>query len=133
MSLNPNAKEFAFTGGRKGKVAVYKASITDDLKGVLQSSPNSRCYSYNTSTKSSKYLPFQDCQTVEELVQLMYDHLQTSATRNFSAFWSFIPQLLRKSRFEKVHNIEQMNHQLEDILCHTYKISAHSVIEIWQL
>jgi len=86
------------------------------LQLKLFQSNYSKCY--NTSS-SRKYLPFGDCQTVEELVQLMYDNLQTSTPRSLSAFWSSVPQLLRKSRFEKVQNVEHMNHQLEDILGHT--------------
>jgi len=123
--LNPNAKEFAFTGGRKGNVAVYKASITDDLKGALQSS-HSGCNSCNTSTKSSN-LPnrrnkdpdMRVCQSIEELTQIAYEHIRTMSPRGMSAFWSSVAQLLRKSRFEKVQNDKQMNLQLEEILGHT--------------
>ena len=77
---------------------------------------HSRCY--NTSS-SRKYLPFEDCQTVEELVQLMYDNMNNSTPRNMATFWTLVSKLLRKSRFDKVQNIEQMNHQLNDILVHT--------------
>ena len=69
---------------------------------------------------SSKYLPFQDCRTVEELVQLMYDNMNNSTPRIISTFWSSVPK--RKSRFDKVQNIEQMNHQLNDILDHTLEV-----------
>jgi len=75
-----------------------------------------RCY--NTSS-SPKHLPFKDCQTVGRAVQMIHDHLQTSTPRNLSAFWSSVPQLLKKSRFDQVQNIEQMIHQLDDILAHT--------------
>ena len=77
---------------------------------------HSRCY--NTSP-SRKYLPFEDCQTVEELVQLMYDNMNNSTPRSVATFWTLVSKLLRKSRFDKVQNIEQMNHQLDDILVHT--------------
>ena len=77
---------------------------------------HSRCY---TTSSSRKYLPFEDCQTVEELVQLIYDNMNNSTPRNIATFWTLVSKLLRKIRFEKVQNIEQMNHQLNDILVHT--------------
>ena len=141
--LNPNAKEFAVTGG--GNVTVYKAK---DPKSALQSQlmqsrnhQSERRYStniigvpsyalqsqsfqlharfYNTLQSSPKYLPFQDCQTIKDAVQMIHDHLHNSTPRNLSAFWSSVPLILKKSRFEKVQNVEQMNHQLDSILDHT--------------
>ena len=42
-----------------------------------------RCY--NTSS-SSKHLPFKDCQTVKDAVQMLHTNLQTSTPRNLSSF-----------------------------------------------
>jgi len=60
-----------------------------------------------------------EMRSLEELTQMAYEHKDRISPRDVSAFWSSVPQLLRKSRFEKVQNVEQMNHQLDDILGHT--------------
>ena len=86
------------------------------LQLKLLQSYYTRCY--NTSS-SPKHLLFKDCQTVEEAVQMLHTNLYNSTPRNISAFWSSVPQLLRKRSFGKVQNIEQMIHQLDDILAHT--------------
>jgi len=50
---------------------------------------------------------------------MAYEHKDSMSPRGMSAYWTLVSKLLKKSRFEKVQNIEQMNHQLEDILGYT--------------
>ena len=59
------------------------------------------------------------CQSIDELTQMAYEHKDSMSPRGMSAYWTLVSKLLKKNKFEKVQNIEQMNHQLNDILGHT--------------
>jgi len=59
------------------------------------------------------------CQSIEELTRMADDHISIMSPRGISAYWTLLSKLLKKSRFDKVQNVEHMNHQLNDILGHT--------------
>ena len=68
---------------------------------------------------SSQYLPFRDCQTMEEAVQMAHDNLDTATYRSLSAFWSAMPQLIQRRKFGRGENIEQVKNQLQMVLLDT--------------
>jgi len=72
---------------------------------------------------SAQHLSFQDCPTMESSVQMAYDHLHydSSTPRNFSAFWTDLPQFIRHRYFWHAEKNERVARQLKVIISRTLK------------
>ena len=57
------------------------------------------------------------CNTIEELVQLAYDHLDTISPRGIAAFWSLLVKHVQNH--SGGNSRAQLNEQLAKILCNT--------------
>jgi len=59
----------------------------------------------------------RQCNTIEELVQVAYDHLDTISPRGIAAFWSSLAKLVQNQRGG--NSWAQLNERLAEILCDT--------------
>jgi len=80
---------------------------------TLRSTQSSRCAS---STRRSDPV-MRQCNTIDELVQLAYDHLDTMSPRGLAAFWSSLVKHVQNHRGG--NSRAQLNEQLAEILCNT--------------
>jgi len=88
-------------------------------------SQSNRC----ASSTRRDYIDMRQCNTVEELVHLAYDHLDTISPRVIAAFWSSLAKLVQKQRGG--NSRVQLNEQLVKILCNTLEnMKRYSHIDI---
>jgi len=62
-------------------------------------------------------IDMRQCNTVEELVQVAYNHLDTISARGIAAFWSLLVKHVQNHRGG--NSRAQLNEQLAEILCDT--------------
>jgi hypothetical protein len=95
------------------------------------------CYDTLRSTQSSRWASstrrsdpdMRQCNTVYELVQMAYDHLDTISPRGIAAFWSLLVKHIKNHRGG--NSRAQLNAQLDKILCNTLEnMKRYSHIDI---